>query len=362
MSVVTKKDVKKENMILTLILWGILTCGCMASMLYVASRKTIVIADTIRDESSLPEDTLDVGRQELLLQENYDKEACIRIPIEKGSKAENVVMENRYMERELWIYLKDAKAEFYEKNAIHGNLASVQNGYCERNSDGVVLKLCMKDILEYRSTMEENSLVIAYYEPEKLYEQIVVVDPMGGGMEKGASTDTASEKEITLQVARQLQKKWEQEKIKLYFTRVEDVFVSLQERLELVEAVDADIYIGIGACADAEHSERYGIHSFYNAEYFIPEFGNIQLADVLTRNVTVAASNRAIGLTSAADESILSDIEIPAAEICVGYLSNEKECALLQQQHYQEKLAEGLANAILEVYTDTDWNDEEGNS
>lgn len=351
MSTVTKKNGKKENMILTLILWGILACVCMSSMLYVASSKTIVIADTIRDEPVLPEESLDNGRHELLLQENYDKEACIRIPIEKGSRAENVVMENRYMERELWIYLKDAKSEFYEKNAIYGNLTPVQNGYCERNSDGVVLKLCMKDILEYRSTMVENSLVIAYYEPGELYEQIVVVDPMGGGTEKGVSTDAATEKEITLQVARQLQKKWEHEKIKLYFTRLEDVYVALQERLELVEAVDADIYIGIGVCEDTEHSERYGIHGLYNEEYFIPEFGSIQLADVLTRNVTVSASNRAIGLASAGEESILRDIEIPAAEICVGYLSNEKECALLLQQQYQEKLAEGFANAILEVYT-----------
>lgn len=341
MSMVTKNTVKKENMILTLILWGILACVCMSSMLYVASKKTIVIADTIRDEPALPEESLDNGRHELLLQENHDKEACIRIPIEKGSRAENVVMENRYMERELWIYLKDTKSEFYEKNAIYGNLTPVLNGYCERNSDGVVLKLCMKDILEYRSTMVENSLVIAYYEPGELYEQIVVVDPMGGG----------TEKEITLQVARQLQKKWEHEKIKLYFTRLEDVYVPLQERLELVEAVDADIYIGIGVCEDTEHSERYGIHGFYNEEYFIPEFGSIQLADVLTRNVTVSASNRAIGLAAADGESILRDIEIPAAEICVGYLSNEKECALLLQQQYQEKLAEGFANAILEVYT-----------
>lgn len=365
MDTVKKKDVKKENMIITLVLWVVLACGCMASMLYVASRKTIVIADAIRDESGLPEGmegAQGTGRQKLLLQVDNEEEDCIRIPLEKGTKAENVVMENRYMERELWIYLKDAEEEFYGENAIYGDLAPVQNGYCETNSDGVVLKLSMDDVLEYRSTMESNTLVIACYEPNELYEQIVVVDPMGGGSEPGTVIGGYTEKEIALQVAKQLQKKSEQENIKVYFTRLEDVNVSPEERLALVEAVDADIFISIGVCEDTEHPERYGIHSFYNEEYFIPGFGNIQLADVLTRNVTVAASNRAIGLTPVDEESILRDIEIPAAEICMGYLSNDQECALLQQQHYQEKLAQGLANAILEVYTNTNIDNEVGKS
>lgn len=360
-----KRDVKKQNMMITLVMWVFLACGCMASMLYVASRKTIVIADTIRDESGLAqgmEGTQGTGQTELLLQADDTEENSIRIPLAKGTKAESVVMENRYMERELWIYLKDAEEEFYQENAVYGNLTPVQTGYCEPNADGVVLKLCMDDVLEYRSTMENDTLVVACHEPNELYEQIVVVDPMGGGSEIGATVGAATEKEIVLQVAKQLQKKSEQENIRVYFTRLEDVDVSVEDRLALVEAVGADIYIGIGVCEDAQHPEYYGIHSFYNEEYFIPGFGNIQLADILTRNITVAASNRAIGLMPADAESILQDIKIPAAEVCMGYMTNEQECTLLRQGHYQEKLAEGLANAILEVYTNTNTSEEVGES
>ena len=93
-------------------------------------------------------------------------------------------------------------------------------------------------------------------------------------------------------------------------------------------------------------------------EYFIPKFGNIQVADVLTRNVTVAASNKAIGMAAAESESILWNIQIPAAEICVGYMSNTQECVLLEQEYYQEKLAEGLAKAIEEIYTSMNTSEE----
>lgn len=360
-----KKDAKKENMVLTLALWLVLGCGCMASMLYVASRKTIVIADTVREESSMEAGT--AGNQEtndhaLLFVEEKEEKDCIRIPLEKGTKAESVVMENRYTDRELWIYLQDASEEFYEVNPICGDLAPMQKGSFETNRDGVVLKLSMDDVLEYRSTMENDTLVVAYYKPVELYEQIVVVDPAGGGSETGSTAAGYSEKEVALQVAKQLQKRPEQEGIKIYFTRLEDEDVSEEERLALVEAVDADVFIRIRACEDASHPEYYGIHGFFNEEYFVPEFGNVQLADILTRNVTVSASNRAIGLTPASEDSILYDLEIPAAEICVGYLSNEQESALLQQEFYQQKLAEGLANAILEVYTNKNVKEEMGES
>lgn len=358
-----KRDVKKQNMIITLVMWVLLACGCMTSMLYVASHKTIVIADTIRDETDVPGGmtaTHNEEQAELLLRRGGAEKNKIHIPLAKGTKAENVVMENRYMEQELWIYLKEAEEDFYQENEIYGDMSVVQNGYFDANSDGVILKLCMTDVLEYRSTMESDTLVIACYNPKELYEQLVVIDPSGGGSESGSTVERCEEKEITLQVAKQLQKKAEQENIKIYFTRMEDIDVSYQERIEFAEAAGADIYICIGVCEDAEHPEYYGIHSFYNEEYFIPEFGNIQLADVLTRNVTVSASNRAIGLTPADEDSILKHIKIPAAEVCMGYLSNEQERMLLQQEHYQEKLAEGLANAILEVYTKKDISDEVG--
>ncbi len=356
-----KRDVKKQNMIITLVMWLFLAGGCMASMLYVASRKTIVIADTIRDESQLAEDMGNEQgsrQRELLLQAQGADDNNIRIPLAKGTKAENVVMENRYVEQELWIYLKDAQEDFYRENAIYGDITSIQKGYYEESRDGIILKLSMDGVWEYRSTMENDTLQIAYYEPDELYEQIVVIDPKAGGSDNGTVVGTAMEKDITLQVAKQLQKRAEQENIKVYFTRMEDVTVSKEDRVAFVEAVDADIYIGIGVCEDGDNPDYYGIHGFYNAEYFIPEFGNVQLADVLTRNVTVSASNRAIGLTAAEEESILKDIRIPAAEICMGYLSNEQEGALLLQEHYQDKLAEGLANAIAEVYTNTSKTEE----
>ena len=67
----------------------------------------------------------------------------------------------------------------------------------------------------------------------------------------------------------------------------------------------------------------------------------------------MAASNRAVGLFPAEEEDILQKIEIPAARIALGYVTNDTERQLLMQDSYQKKLAEGIAEAINEVYTNT---------
>lgn len=120
--------------------------------------------------------------------------------------------------------------------------------------------------------------------------------------------------------------------------------------MELIEAVKADCYIGICASENTEDPSVYGIQSFYNREYFIPEFGNVQLADAVTRNVTIASGNKAVGLQVAEDNSILEDIKIPATQVSIGFASNQKETALLDEEEYCEKIADGIVKAIVEVY------------
>lgn len=346
-------DAKKMNIILTLVCWVVFACAAMGAMIFVASDKTIVIADSV-GETNTPVEAAEhtADEAELILEPGKEQDHCIRIPLEKGTKAEYVTMENHYMERELWIYLQHGDQDFYKTNGIGGDLSRVTEGCLEVGKGSLILKLQMDGILEYHSTMENDALVVDFFEPGELYDHVVVVDPVKGGREYGIVANGHMEKDIVLQVAKQLQKKQMVGNVKVYFTRLEDTDVTMEERLALVEAVDADLFIGISACEEPEHPEYYGIHSFYNEAYFIPEFGNLELADILTRNVTISASNKAVGLTPAAEDSILRKLEIPATEVCIGYMSNLQECTLLGQGAYQQKLAEGIEKAIAEVYAD----------
>jgi len=328
--------------------------GSMAAMLVVASDKTIVIEAAAQDQSELSADSIQNASGELLLLTSKDAlENCVCIPLEEGTKAEQVTVENRYMEQELWIYIKNANEDFYGQNRITGDMSEIQKGWYEVQEDGILLKFGMDTVWEYHSTMESGTLKVVFSNPRDSYQQIVVLDPMGGGSESGAVAARFTEKELTLQVAKLVQKNMVQPDIKIYITRSEDIQVTDEQKLELVEAVEPDLFLQIGVSEAQEDAAQYGIQTYYNNEYYIPEFGNVEWADMVTKEVTVAVSNRALGLLPVEEESILKQLDMPAARLHLGYFTNAQEAALLKQEGYQDKLAVGIAEAILEVYANT---------
>lgn len=337
----SEKDNRKLNMRITLAIWCVLCGISMAGMLVVASDKTIVIEDAAQKQETLPTDSLQAGAvwgAMLELQEDasFDRQLCI--PIKAGTKAEHVTVENKYMERELWVYIKNADEAFYQQNRIIGDCTPVKKCWYEVQEDGLLLKMRMDTVWEYHSTMEGNNLKVAFSNPRENYQQLVVLDPVG---------------EDAVQVAKLVQKKLEQPGIKLYITGSEDADTSLERSLALVQAVEPDLFLQIGVSENKEDVTQYGIQSYYNDEYFIPEFGNVEWADVVTKKVTAAAVNRALGLFPVSEDSILKLLDMPAAAVSVGFVTNEQEKLLLAQESYREKLAGGIAEAILEVYTNT---------
>lgn len=357
-----QKDMAKVNMRLTLVIWLVMCTVSMALMLVCSANKTIVIADAAQEGGEMEtEEAFEkpiIRTRELTLEQIRDNQGRFYIALPANVKAENITMENRYWSGELHIHIKGDTEVFFENCAIAGDVSTIKRGICEMQTDGVLLKIEMECLLEYRSTMEENQLALAFYEPKELYQTIVLLDPVGGGADMGLTTEidplvngTAAlhEKDVTLEVARLVQKKLSLDGVKVYLTRAEDVDLSEEERLLFVEESEADFYIRIGVDEDLEMRERYGISCRYNEQYFIPDFGNVQLADIMTKEVTISSSNKAVGLVKAEEDSILRQIKIPAVELSLGYFSNTKESELLGQESYREKLADGIVQGIVKA-------------
>lgn len=342
-----QRDLGKVNMFATLMLWIILCIAAMAVMLHLSAQKTIVIVDLPQDQAGLVAGTAHADHA-LALRQTENAGGRFVIPLPEGVRVEDVIIENRYMERELWIRIQCENTQFYVENEVSGDISAISGGRYEIQPDGVLLKFTMENLQEYISTMDDSTLEVAGCRPKDIYPFIVVIDPVGGGRENGLCSYVYREKELALQIAKLIQKDFAYSDVKLYFTRTEDVDVSAEERTALARDVDADFYIRIGAAENPAEEGIYGIQSYYNEEYFIPGFGNVDLADIVTKAVTIAASNRALGLIPAEEDSILKEINIPAVQLSVGFLSNDKERNLLQQEAYLEKVAEGIISAIKE--------------
>lgn len=341
-----QRNLAKVNMRITFALWMILCTTAMAAMLYLSAHKTIVIADSPQNQAGLSADSAQADHALELT--STGNNGSFLIPLPETVRAEDVTIEHRYMERELWVHIRSGETGFYGANVVSGDTAAILEGRYEIQPDGVLLKFSMDSLQEYRSTMNGHVLEVAGCRPDEMYSFIVVIDPVGGGSEDGLCGYVYREKDLALQVAKMVQAGCALPDVKLYFTRTEDVEISAEERIALARDLDADFYIRIGAAENPADEGIYGIQCYYNEEYFIPGFGNVDLADIVTRNVTVASSNRARGLIPMEEDSILREIHVPAVQLSVGYLSNDRERNLLQQDAYLEKVAQGIINGIEE--------------
>lgn len=334
---------------LELCLWTALCACAMAAMLSFAANKTIVIADVpsgMADSFDALGENEPAPEKELIVQKTSDGENIFYIPLPRGIKAESVLVENHYIHSELWLGIRGEDAGFFEENALTGDTGFIRESRYEVQENGVLLKLKMRRVMEYRSTLKGDVLEVACYEPGELYDYVVVLDPVADDSNAEAVDGQVQAEDVALSVARMVQKKLSLDGVRVYLTRAEGIELSEEDRLALTEQVGADLYIGIGVSRDEADPGRYGILCYYNQDYFIPDFGNVNLADVLTREVATASCNRALGLEPAEGDSLLGHMEIPAALLSVGYLTNSQERELLGQEGYQEKLAEGVLAAL----------------
>ena len=271
------------------------------------------------------------------------------IPLPEGSKAEEITIENHYMDQELYVLIRNVEKSFYAEHALMGNRTGIETGFYHETEDGVALIFALTQVYEYRTVFENNELYISFLNPREIYNQIVVIDPSCGGLDRGSVKNGVVEKELTLQIAGKLKEKLDESRIKAYYTRMDDVNPAAEQRVSLANEVKADMYIAISV-DNREEEEVYGVSTIYNDQYFIPGFGSVELADLLEKELASEIKTKALGLEKASGESKLRYATVPAAEVRVGCLSNKQEAILLKREDYIEKIANGIYNAIVSSY------------
>lgn len=216
----------------------------------------------------------------------------------------------------------------------------------------------------------------------------IVLDPGHGGKDPGAVgySKKVFEKDITLAIAEKLKQKIEENTdIKVYLTRNGDSFVSLRERTEFANDIEADLFISIHVNAHADNEVK-GAEVYYlstartddaratealeNAVVYHYEGGQEALEKyndldfILTdmaqnehlqesHDLCVILQNNLITNTEAhdrgvkqADFYVLRGAFMPAILIESGFVTNKKEEKKLTRGMYQDKIAHAVYESL----------------
>ena len=219
--------------------------------------------------------------------------------------------------------------------------------------------------------------------PPRSRRQVVVIDAGHGGHDPGTVSGWAREEVVVLSVATRLRDLLEAQGVETILTRDHDVFLTLQERSTFA-TTERNIFVSIHANA-APSSSANGIETWVFGRPLDPtlidrairENGGDELGAALTQEAAASADitgdilretqlnyslslanrvqDRLVNATGARDRGVRQNLfyvirtaRIPAILVELGFVSHPDEGRRLMQEHYQQTLADALADGILD--------------
>ncbi|MBC7587458.1 MAG: N-acetylmuramoyl-L-alanine amidase [Chitinophagaceae bacterium] len=209
----------------------------------------------------------------------------------------------------------------------------------------VVLPLLAVTVMLF--AFRKNEIAKSIAPLNKVYT--VVIDAGHGGKDFGAiAVDGTTEKDLALQMLKAIKNANKNDKIKLVFTREEDVYQSPIEKANFVNEQKADLFISLHINSAAKANEK--LHGF---EIDVPKQDG-KRQNFEQSNFFAGSINNALAKTFQSNGIktkemgiwILKATNCPAALIECGYISNAKDLTLLKDEKQRNKMAELILEGI----------------
>lgn len=302
-------------------------------------------------------------------------------------------------------FSKEAREKVFQKTSF---VEGLRTGYPEKNKARVVLDLPTFSLEEKHFLLKPQSnagwrFVLDLEKPASVAipemkasvpkaatpppkkQRIIMLDPGHGGQDPGAiSRSGRYEKNITLQMAKELKTLLQKAGYKVVMTRETDIFIPLRGRIKKAHDARADLFISIHAdsaknksakglsvytisekasdkeaAALAERENKADLILSLDLSDVDPELSSIFLdlekQETMNRSAdyakcVVEEMKKKVDLVPNAHRQagfvVLKSPSVPSVLVELGYLSNKTEDKNLQKASYRKKLAESLVRAV----------------
>jgi len=219
---------------------------------------------------------------------------------------------------------------------------------------------------------------------EKKKKYIIIIDAGHGGKDPGAQSKDKKiyEKDVTLKVALKLAKKLRKnKKYKVILTRKTDKFLTLDQRTDIANDNNGDIFISLHINA-LPNKKFYGIETFYlniAADNYSKRLEAVENAEnqkkitdlqfILADLLKKANTKESIDLADYIQSSlifnlrrkykriknlgvknamfyVLLDTKMPSVLVELGFISNKSELKNLTNNQYEERLADSIVKGV----------------
>jgi len=233
-------------------------------------------------------------------------------------------------------------------------IKNIRSGYPSRlkkKTVRVVLDLSSPNIkFEHALSSDKKQLTIKLSQEEQSSKDIaitaikgefkVVIDAGHGGYDAGAIYGGTEEKELTLAISGKVAQKLKAKNVQVIMTRKKDVFVSLDERVQITKKHKPDIFVSIHCNALNANRNIKGIETYHYTSQ--------------SKSLAYSLHKTLVSKTKAPDRRVrkarfvvIRETVVPSVLLEVGYMSNSQERKLLKTNDYQDKVAQAITDGIL---------------
>ena len=185
---------------------------------------------------------------------------------------------------------------------------------------------------------------------------VIVIDAGHGGIDPGkVGVNNILEKDINLSIAMKLKNLLEQQDIQVVMTREEDIGLysdadknrkraDLNQRIKIIQESNPDFAVSIH---QNSYTEEYvkGAQVFYHSQ----SLEGKKLAELLqTQIVSTINDGNHRKAKSNSSYYMLKHTECPLVIVECGFLSNNEEATKLTEDDYQDKMALGILQGIMQ--------------
>ncbi|OON90752.1 MAG: hypothetical protein ATN34_00175 [Epulopiscium sp. Nele67-Bin002] len=204
-------------------------------------------------------------------------------------------------------------------------------------------------IYTYDMTTIDNNVKITLLRPQEKYDKIVMLDSGHGGIDSGAINDAGlMEKDVNMTQTLEIKRLLEAESdIKVYMTREDDVYSTLNERTALANEIEADLFISIHNNA-SEYSSAHGAEVFYFPNDY--DVTGQQLAEEMLERIVNYTGMYDRGAKEATTYIVLKTSAMPALLVEAGFLTNSSDAAKLATSSFTQTYARAVVETIIDFF------------
>ena len=234
---------------------------------------------------------------------------------------------------------QDARQKKFQK--------SIQISY-EETSDGKLqakLVLSVDKIYGYVLYEDQEYIYIDCRKPKDVYEKIIVVDAGHGGSDTGsyAKKGDWTEKDYNLDFVQKIEKYWGSKDVKLYVTRLEDKKLSLGQRVNMANQLEADFFVSVH-CNSTDEFAGNGLEALYKSNGYAKASKELAAECLERLQEETGLVNR--GLLDGTHIYILRSAKMPSILLELGFLSDREECKYLRQEENRERMAKVICQVL----------------